>query len=56
MMPAVRVFELRADGYVINTEAVTLTDANGFRHPKCARYALLSEPPVQGALDLGASA
>lgn len=37
------IIELRRMGYVIETELVTLTDRDGFMHPRCARYHLVSE-------------
>jgi hypothetical protein len=41
MMPAARVFTLRREqGYLIETELVSLYDAEGIRHRKCARYHL----------------
>ncbi|WP_292935534.1 helix-turn-helix domain-containing protein [Noviherbaspirillum sp.] len=40
-----RIKELRDKfGYVITTEFVTLYDRDGYMHPRCARYTLISEP------------
>jgi hypothetical protein len=48
MMPAPRIHHLRhVDGHTIASESVTLYDANGFRHSKCARYHLVREAPQQ---------
>jgi hypothetical protein len=50
MMPAPRIHHLRhVDGHTITVELVTLYDANGFRHSKCARYHLAAEAPVKDA-------
>lgn len=38
-----RIIELRRMGYEIKTELVTLYDRDGFQHPRCARYHLISE-------------
>lgn len=43
LMPAVRVFELKRDGYTITTELLPLFDAQGVKHSKCARYHLIAE-------------
>jgi Helix-turn-helix domain len=44
MMPAARVFQLKNEHqFVITTELVTLYDANGFRHGRCARYHLMQK-------------
>jgi hypothetical protein len=44
MMPAARIFYLKNEcEHVITSESVTLYDANGFRHSKCARYHLIAE-------------
>jgi hypothetical protein len=43
MMPATRVFELKRAGYGIQTERVSLFDAYGFKHQKCARYCLITD-------------
>lgn len=48
MMPAARVFDLKSDGYVITSTLLPLYDSNGFRHAKCAKYSLISEPEQQG--------
>jgi hypothetical protein len=43
-----RIKELRDKfGYVINTDRVTLTDRDGYSHPRAALYSLISEPEVQ---------
>ena len=39
-----RIIELRRMGYDIVTERITLTDRDGFTHPGCALYSLVSEP------------
>jgi hypothetical protein len=50
MMPAARVHYLRhVDGHQITSQLVTLFDANGFRHAKCARYYLEGEAPAKEA-------
>lgn len=42
---AARIKELRDKyGYVITMERVTLYDRDGYMHPRCARYTLVSEP------------
>jgi hypothetical protein len=42
LMPATRIFELKnQDGYTITSELISLYDAYGFRHSKCARYHLV---------------
>jgi len=42
---AARVKELRDKfGFDINMERVTLYDRDGYMHPRCARYTLISEP------------
>lgn len=42
-----RIKELRDRfGYVIDTAPVTLVDRDGFAHPRCALYSLVSEPPA----------
>lgn len=38
-----RIIELRRMGCEIKTEFVTLYDRDGFLHPRCARYHLVSE-------------
>ncbi|HCN70869.1 MAG TPA: hypothetical protein DIS96_03810 [Pusillimonas sp.] len=38
-----RIFELRRQGYDIETERVVLYDRDGFMHPRCARYHLRGE-------------
>lgn len=44
MMPAARVFQLKRErGYLIRTERLSLYDAEGIRHSKCARYHLIAE-------------
>lgn len=49
MMPASRIHHLRhVDGHQISCELLTLHDANGFRHSKCARYHLDAEAPAKG--------
>lgn len=47
MMPATRVFELRSASYKIVTTFVTLMDVNWFKHPRCAQYTLMAEPPYR---------
>ena len=50
MMPAARIHHLRhVDGHKIASESVTLYDANGYRHRKCARYLLVEEAPAKEA-------
>jgi len=50
MMPAARVHQLKHEcNHTITSEWVTLYDANGFRHSKCARYHLVAEAEVEGA-------
>jgi hypothetical protein len=39
-----RIFGLRAQGYVISTDRVTVVDRDGFSHPRAALYSLISEP------------
>lgn len=39
-----RIIELRRMGYEIMTERITLTDRDGYQHPNCALYTLISEP------------
>ncbi len=39
-----RVRELRRAGYLIDTQRVDLFDADGYRHRRCGRYVLVSEP------------
>lgn len=44
MMPAARIHHLRhVEGHTISSQWVTLYDANGFQHSKCARYHLDAE-------------
>lgn len=43
MMPAARVFELKRIGHIIRREIITQYDANGYLHPRCARYSLVTE-------------
>lgn len=44
MQPAARVFQLKNERkYVILTKLVTLYDAYGYRHGRCARYHLVRE-------------
>jgi hypothetical protein len=44
MMPAARVFQLKRERrYAITTELLTLFDAQGIRHAKCARYHLTDD-------------
>lgn len=38
-----RIIELRRMGYDIRTEHVDLYDRDGYFHPRCARYHLISE-------------
>ncbi len=48
MMPAARIFQLKHDRkHVITSELVTLYDANGYRHSKCARYHLITEASAE---------
>lgn len=42
--PAGRVQDLEEEGYVINSDRITVVDENGFRHPNVALYSLVSEP------------
>jgi hypothetical protein len=43
-MPAARVFQLKRERrYAITTELLTLFDAQGIRHAKCARYHLTDD-------------
>jgi hypothetical protein len=42
--PSARIADLRADGYEIHTRLSDLIDGQGFKHPRCATYTLLSEP------------
>lgn len=50
MMPAAQIHHLRhVDGHTISAQLVTLYDANGFRHSKCARYHLEAEAPGKDA-------
>lgn len=42
--PAGRVRELRKRGWEISTALVTLWDANGYMHPRCALYELHAAP------------
>lgn len=37
-----RVFELRRQGHDIVTERISLTDEEGYPHPRCALYRLVS--------------
>lgn len=39
-----RIFELRKQGYVIDTTLVTVIDEDSFAHPRTAMYSLVSEP------------
>ena len=41
--PAGRIRELREQGYLIHKSVETLTDGYGVKHPRSARYFLLSE-------------
>jgi hypothetical protein len=44
MMPAARVFQLKRERrYSITTELLTLFDAQGISHAKCARYHLVDD-------------
>jgi|SRR5450830_237756 len=44
LMPAARVFQLKREhGHIITTELLSLFDAQGVRHSKCARYHLVAE-------------
>lgn len=47
--PSARIADLRADGYVIHTRLSDLVDGQGFKHPRCATYTLISEPSEQVA-------
>lgn len=48
MMPAARIFQLKNEcNHTIISELVTLYDANGYRHSKCARYSLVAEAPAK---------
>lgn len=48
MMPAARVFQLKHErNQNIASELVTLYDANGYRHRKCARYHLIADASVE---------
>lgn len=48
MMPAARIFQLKNErNHTIISELVTLFDANGYRHSKCARYSLVAEAPAK---------
>lgn len=40
LMPAARVFELRAAGHAITTSRVSRIDADGYRHANVAMYSL----------------
>lgn len=43
-----RIFDLRARGYVINTELCDAYDRDGYLHFRVAKYALIQEPlPIQ---------
>lgn len=39
-----RIWGLRAQGWVINTDRVTVVDRDGFAHPRAALYSLVSAP------------
>ncbi|AYA64176.1 helix-turn-helix domain-containing protein [Alteromonas sp. RKMC-009] len=47
MAPATRIFELRAQGYVIPTVSETYIDQAGKTHRNVARYYLSSQPSKQ---------
>lgn len=42
--PGARVCDLRAAGYRIDTQRITLQDAWGRKHPGIALYTLMAEP------------
>ena len=42
--PGARVCDLRAAGYRIDTQRITLQDAWGRKHPGVALYTLMAEP------------
>lgn len=43
-----RIWDLRARGYVINTELCDAYDTDGYLHFRVAKYALIQEPlPIQ---------
>lgn len=44
LMPAARIFELRALGYVIHAEYKCAVDKNGIEHDRIAHYVLISSP------------
>jgi hypothetical protein len=39
-----RIWGLRAKGYVIQTDRITVVDRDGFPHPRAALYTLVSKP------------
>lgn len=39
-----RVWGLRAHGYAITTDRITVVDRDGYSHPRAALYTLVSEP------------
>lgn len=41
MAPAPRIKELREQGHQINTDRISITDRNGFKHGNVARYVLI---------------
>lgn len=43
-----RIFELRARGYDISSDPVTVVDADGYAHDRVALYSLISEPVKEG--------